>query len=84
MTDGKRQQSNLRLLSGMGFEFAAAIVGFTLIGYWIDRHYESSPRYLLICFGAGLIGATYNLIKQTMAVAREMDRKSGRDRESPK
>ena len=75
MDDSERSRSNLRSLSGAGFEFTGAIVGFTLVGYWIDRHYQTSPRYLLICFGVGLIGATYNLIKHAMASAREMDRK---------
>ncbi|HYX23691.1 MAG TPA: AtpZ/AtpI family protein [Thermoanaerobaculia bacterium] len=52
-------------LSGIGFEMAAAVAGFTLIGYWWDRHFGSSPWGLLTCAALGLIGGTYNLIRQS-------------------
>lgn len=52
--------------SGVGIEFAAAVGGFALLGYWIDRHWDTSPTGLLICLALGLIGGTYNLIRESM------------------
>src|SRR4029078_3935499 len=33
---------------GLGMELAGAVVGFTLLGYWIDRHYGRGARRLLL------------------------------------
>lgn len=52
--------------SGVGIEFAGAVGGFALLGYWIDRHWDTKPWALLICVALGLTGATYNLIRETM------------------
>lgn len=68
--------------SGIGIEFAAALAGFTLVGYWIDSHYDSRPWGIVIGAGLGLIGGTYNLIRQSLAAFenendhREDDRSS--------
>ena len=41
-------------LAGAGMELAGAVVGLCLLGYWIDRHFESSPWGLLICALIGI------------------------------
>lgn len=51
-------------------EFAGAVAGFALLGYWIDRHFGSSPWGLLACVALGLIGGTYNLIRASLAASR--------------
>ena len=66
-------------LSGIGFEMAAAVAGFTLIGYWWDRHFGSSPWGILTCAALGLIGGTYNLIRQSQSAFKE----GGRDTKKP-
>jgi F0F1-type ATP synthase assembly protein I len=58
-------------LTGIGVELAAAVIGFTLAGYWWDRHFHSSPWGLLIGIALGLIGGTYNLIRQSLVASRE-------------
>lgn len=63
---GGRQPPWLRW-SGVGMEFTAAVVGFALFGFWIDRRYETSPWGVLIGMALGLTGASYNLYKQTKA-----------------
>jgi F0F1-type ATP synthase assembly protein I len=73
-------------LAGTGIELAAAVGGFALLGYWIDRHYGSSPKGLLIGALLGLVGGFYNLIKASLAVsreARELDREAEHDKEKP-
>ncbi len=58
-------------LSGVGIEFAAAVAGFAALGYWIDRHWQCSPWGVLIGAALGLIGGTYNLIRQSQAAFRQ-------------
>jgi len=55
----------------MGFELAAALTGFCLLGYWIDARYDTKPWGLLICACLGLIGGMYNLIRTASAVTGE-------------
>ena len=60
--------------AGVGVEFAAAVAGFTLVGFWIDRHYDSRPWGVLIGAFLGLTGGMYNLIRESLAAFREIDR----------
>ena len=59
------QRSWLRL-GGLGIELAGAVAGFSLLGFWIDRHYETSPWGLLICAICGLIGGFLNFIRSSL------------------
>lgn len=54
--------------SGVGFEFVAAVGVFAFLGYWlVDRYLDSWPWGVVIGTGLGLVGATYNLIRESMA-----------------
>ena len=67
-------------------ELAAAVGGFALLGYWIDRHNGSSPWGLLIGALLGLIGGFYNLIKASLSAsreARELDQDADQERKRP-
>ena len=66
MPEQNRDRKTWIRYSGVGIEFAAAVGGFALLGYWIDRHYGSKPWGLLICLFLGLTGGTYNLIRESM------------------
>jgi F0F1-type ATP synthase assembly protein I len=58
-------------LAGAGFELAAAVGGFALVGHLIDRWRESHPKGLLIGAIVGLVGGMYNLIKASLAANRQ-------------
>ena len=76
----KRPASSQRppmALAGLGFELLAAIVGFSFVGYWIDRHYETEPWGLIICALLGIIGGLYNFIRVATRVTRESSEESG-------
>jgi F0F1-type ATP synthase assembly protein I len=57
--------------SGLGIELAGAVAGLTFVGYWIDGKFGTSPWGLLGGLAMGLIGGTYNLVKASLAAARE-------------
>ncbi|MEO8276123.1 MAG: AtpZ/AtpI family protein [Thermoanaerobaculia bacterium] len=82
-THGRDRQPWMRL-AGSGVELAAAVGGGSIFGYWIDRHYGSSPWGLLTGALLGLVGGFYNLVKASLAVsreARELDQEKVQDDE---
>lgn len=70
-------------LSGLGIEFAGAVGGFALLGYWIDRRWDTEPWGLLICVALGLVGGTYNLIREAIAATRPRSRPDREPTEKP-
>ena len=64
--------------SGVGIEFAAALAGFALVGYWIDRRYGTDPWGIVIGAALGLIGGTYNLVRQSLSAFKDAE-SSGRN-----
>ena len=56
--------------AGMGIELAGAVVGFCLLGIWIDRRYDTSPYGTLVCALLGLVGGMYNFIRQSLREVR--------------
>ncbi len=57
-------------MAGMGFELAAAVAGFTFLGIWIDRRYDSEPWGLLICAAIGVVGGLYNFVRAARIAAQ--------------
>ena len=55
-----------RRTTGLGLEFFGAVFGFVLLGTWIDRSYDTSPRGVLICAILGIVGGLYNLIRSAL------------------
>ena len=56
--------------AGLGIELLGAILGFTVLGFWIDKHFDTAPWGLLICIVVGFVGGFYNLIRTSL---RELD-----------
>lgn len=61
-------------LSGIGFEFVGAVVGLTLAGYFWDGHFGTGPWGILTGLVLGLIGGTYNMIRQSALANRTSGR----------
>lgn len=61
--------------AGIGIEYTGVVVGFGLIGWWIDSCWDMSPWGVLIAVALGLIGATYNLVRQSLAAFKTTDTK---------
>ncbi|MCP5495814.1 MAG: AtpZ/AtpI family protein [Leptospiraceae bacterium] len=60
-----KKSSNLWNLSSLGIEFAFVIVGFVLLGRYIDKFFSSSPWGLLVCCIIGLVSGIYHLMVRT-------------------
>ena len=73
------KRPNSRRLAGIGFELAAAVGGFVLVGYWIGKHYGRADLGVVIGAVLGLIGGMYNLIRATLASSGGADRKRKSD-----
>lgn len=63
-----------RNYAGMGTELAGAIVGLTLFGLWIDHRYGTGQKATLIGAAIGVIGGTYNFIRQAIALSKQTER----------
>jgi len=78
MPKGQKDRPTWIRHSGMGMEFAAAVVGLTLIGYWIDRHYGCGPKGVLIGAVLGIIGGGYNFIRESLQAAKDAMKRQDR------
>ncbi len=78
----ERRKERPRLaLAGLGLELGAAVAGFTLLGLWIDRRWETAPWAVVICAAIGLVGGLYNFVREAMkAAARDAERRREEER----
>jgi F0F1-type ATP synthase assembly protein I len=61
----------------MGAELAGAILGFAVVGIWIDRHYGTHPWGLLISAVVGLVGGLYNFFRSSLKSLDASNRRGG-------
>ena len=65
--------------SGMGFELAAAIVTCTLAGLWVDHKFGTGLKGTLTGAILGIVGGTYNFIRQALQLIKQDAAKKGDD-----
>jgi F0F1-type ATP synthase assembly protein I len=56
--------------TGVGFEFAAAVVLFFLLGAWLDATWGTLSWMRLAGAGLGVVVGTYLLIKKALGIDR--------------
>lgn len=67
-------------LAGVGFELAGAVGGLCLLGYWIDRKFDTSPWFLISGAIIGIVGGLYNVVRKSLlASIAERDRRKKDD-----
>ncbi len=66
---------------GVGVEFAGAVGGFVLIGWWVDSRWETAPWGILIGMVLGLVGGMYNLVKASLSAFKQYEKKEPTDRD---
>jgi len=50
-------------LVGIGFEFACTVGVMALLGWYLDRRWNTTPRYLLVGLAVGFAAGLYLLIQ---------------------
>jgi len=68
--------------SGAGLELAGATAGLSLVGYWLDKKFGTTPWFLIAGVFIGIVGGLYNLVKESMAAIREAGNPETEDREA--
>ena len=58
---------------GTGFELVAAVLGFSLVGYWLGGKYGDVLVGTAIGAVLGIVGGMYNLIRQSLAGSRQAE-----------
>lgn len=67
----KQQRARLMRYAGIGAEFGFGIIGLLAAGLLVDWKFGVSPWGVLSGIGLGVIGGTYNLIRQSLKMMRE-------------
>jgi F0F1-type ATP synthase assembly protein I len=57
----------------MGLELAAAIVGLTLAGLWVDHEFGTGPKGVVVGATLGVVGGLYNFLRQALQLAKRED-----------
>lgn len=47
----------------LGLDFALTVLLLSLLGYWLDNKYDTSPIWVLICSLSGIVVAFYKFFK---------------------
>ncbi len=81
-SSGDRRPRTWLSLGGLGVELAGAVAGFSLLGFWIDRRYDTAPWGLLVCAICGLVGGFYNFIRSSLKALAPPSSSEGRQSES--
>lgn len=81
MSPGGQGQPSPGLMryAGMGVELGGAIIGFTLLGLWIDHRFGTQPKGVMIGAALGIVGGMYNFIRHAMLLMKEQQPKKRGD-----
>jgi|GEM_PF-1199931 len=61
---------------GLGVEFAALLVAATVLGLWVDRHYDTAPWGSVLGALAGLAGGLYHFLRSAQRAWRRSSESS--------
>lgn len=73
----KRRRGGEISLAGMGLDLAASVGVGLLLGWWIDRRFETGPWGVLICSSIGIIGGLLNFVRAAQAASRRAQPRNG-------
>ena len=55
---------------GLGFELAASVAGFSLVGWWLGGYWDRAETGLAIGAVLGIVGGLYNLLRASLSALR--------------
>ena len=65
--------------AGIGVQFGAVIMVFTLAGYWVDKKLGTSPWLLLVSVFVGASAGFYSMYSKVIAAQRtDAEQRAGR------
>lgn len=67
---GKDKRQTIWSGYSKGFELAAAILGFSFLGYWLGGKYGDAQLGTAVGAVLGIVGGMYNLIRQSLTGSR--------------
>lgn len=70
MAGGAKRPPTLAAYAGKGFELVAAILGFSLVGYWLGGKFGDASLGTAIGAVLGIVGGMYNLIRLSLMASR--------------
>jgi len=65
----------------MGLELAGGIIGLTLAGWWVDHHWGTFPKGIVVGAAIGIVGGGYNFLRQSLQMIHEQERLRKRERD---
>ena len=71
MVEDPKRPPSWGAYAGKGFELVAAILGFSLVGYWLGGKYGDAQIGTAIGAVLGIVGGMYNLVRQGLAGSRQ-------------
>jgi F0F1-type ATP synthase assembly protein I len=70
--------------AGIGLQFALAILAFTALGIWLDKHLGTTPWLLVLCVFLGAGGGFYSMYRKIIAAQRrDADARKARRAQKP-
>jgi len=61
------------LYLGVAFELPGTIIGGIAVGYFVDKYFDTSPWFLIVCTAAAFAGAFVRLVKWVKFFTRKRD-----------
>jgi F0F1-type ATP synthase assembly protein I len=58
------------------WQLSSSVIVMSLIGYWIDKEYNTSPVWVLILSIAGIVSGLYSFIKAVLDEEKRRKNKS--------
>jgi len=56
--------------AGAGLQFGLTLVIFSFLGIWLDKRFNSSPWFVLICVFVGASAGFYSIYRRLMGPTR--------------
>ena len=75
----REQRQLLFRYGGLGTELAGGIIGFVLLGWWIDRSFGTAPLWLAVLSTVGCIGGLFYVIKRAIELQKQLSREEKRE-----
>lgn len=70
-SDSSDSSGSWTRVAGLGFELAAAVGGFALVGWWVGRWLGNARTGLLVGAVLGIVGGLYNLVRTSLIALRD-------------